>query len=84
MFAKQKAENVRGQTTPSSEKGIPPKPRVQGPISASDFGLWTWDLGLAPYRGKRPRYSPDTRNAFTISASRKLPLKEFSFSNQKL
>ena len=37
-----------------------------------------------PYRGKRPRYSVDTRNDFTISASPKLPLKPFSFCNQNV
>jgi hypothetical protein len=42
------------------------------------------NLRITSYRGKRPRYSPDTRKAFTISASRKLPPNVFSLFSQKL
>ena len=39
---------------------------------------------ITSQRGKRPRYSPDTRKALTISAFWKLPPKVFSLFSQKL
>ena len=38
---------------------------------------------VSPHRVKRPRYSPEFRNAFTISAFSKFPSKLFSLFNQK-
>ena len=58
------------------------------------FGFWSplcrtsqgnlCNLWTASYRGKRPRYSPDTRKALTMSAFWKLPPKSFSLVSQKL
>ena len=39
-------------------------------------------VGLPHHWEKRPWYSPETRNALTISALTKLPLKAFSLSSQ--